>query len=535
MPDPYIFGRFEVRPDERQVLVDGKAAVLGARALDLLLCLIERRDRVVGKDELLQLVWPGVVVEENNLTVQISALRKLLGPQAVATVAGRGYRFTLTPATASQSPAESDCVSAPTPTEIDLSLPDKPSIAVLPFANMSGDAEQEYFTDGVTEDIITELSRFHSLFVIARNSSFTYKGKAVDVRTVAKELGVRYVLEGSVRKAANRIRVTAQLVDSVTGNHIWAEKYDRVMEDVFDVQEEVTLAIVASIAPQIDAAERDKASRLRPENLSAHEIGLRAWTLAMAALGNTDTAMREEAARVAREALAIDPRSRYALNALELTLWQQIVFGGAADRKAVFDECMRLVATVIRMDPSDSFAHTRAAWAIVYDPNGPRVDEALAHARHAYELNPNSVDTLVCLGYLEGYNGHWDRGTEHLLAALRRSPRDPRITYVYSGLAQGSCFTAEYANGVEYARRGVSTAPNYGFNHVYLAMNYVGCGELDKAGAAFAVAQRLIPAWVESRLQRESPILHPSDRRRFRVFLRVAAGLEEPSAADAVR
>ena len=241
MPDPYIFGRFEVRPDERQVLVDGKAAVLGARALDLLLCLIERRDRVVGKDELLQLVWPGVVVEENNLTVQISALRKLLGPQAVATVAGRGYRFTLTPATASQSPAESDCVSAPTPTEIDLSLPDKPSIAVLPFANMSGDAEQEYFTDGVTEDIITELSRFHSLFVIARNSSFTYKGKAVDVRTVAKELGVRYVLEGSVRKAANRIRVTAQLVDSVTGNHIWAEKYDRVMEDVFDVQEEVTL------------------------------------------------------------------------------------------------------------------------------------------------------------------------------------------------------------------------------------------------------------------------------------------------------
>ena len=161
--------------------------------------------------------------------------------------------------------------------EIDLSLPDKPSIAVLPFANLSGDPEQEYFTDGITEDVITELSRFHSLFVIARNSTFTYKGKAVDVRTVAKELGVRYVLEGSIRRAANRIRVTAQLIDALTGNHIWAEKYDRVLEDIFAVQEELTRSIVTAIAPQIQVAEQSKVRRRRPTNLSAYEIAVRAW------------------------------------------------------------------------------------------------------------------------------------------------------------------------------------------------------------------------------------------------------------------
>jgi adenylate cyclase len=169
--------------------------------------------------------------------------------------------------------------SAPKPVraagEIDLSLPDKPSIAVLPFANMSGDPEQEYFTDGITEDIITELSRFQSLFVIARNSSFTYKGKAVDVRQISKELGVRYVVEGSIRRSGNRVRVTAQLIDSFSGNHLWAEKYDRVLEDIFAVQEEVTACIVSAIAPQVDAAEALRARRAghRPEQRAGLDDG----------------------------------------------------------------------------------------------------------------------------------------------------------------------------------------------------------------------------------------------------------------------
>jgi adenylate cyclase len=168
--------------------------------------------------------------------------------------------------------------ATPQPADVQLTLPDKPSIAVLPFQNMSGDPEQEYFADGITEDLITELSRFNSLFVIARNSSFSYKGRSPDVRQVGRELGVRYVLEGSIRKSSNRIRVTGQLVDALTGNHIWAERYDRVLEDIFAVQEEVTQAIVAAIAPRIESTEQSKAARRRPDNLTAYEIGLLAWT-----------------------------------------------------------------------------------------------------------------------------------------------------------------------------------------------------------------------------------------------------------------
>ena len=213
---------------------------------------------------------------------------------------------------------------------IDLSLPDKPSIAVLPFVNMSGDPEQDYFTDGITEDIITELSRFHELFVIARNSSFTYKGKAVDLRTVAKELGVRYVLEGSIRKSANRVRVTAQLIDALNGRHIWAEKYDRVLEDVFLVQEEITQSIIVAIAPEIEAAERSKL-RQRSANLSAYEIAVRASASAHEARLNHDDSLRDRAIAEAKQALAIDAGS-----ALAHLQWQRLFFRTAVDRDAAW-------------------------------------------------------------------------------------------------------------------------------------------------------------------------------------------------------
>ncbi len=222
---------------------------MGARAFDLLVALVERRHRVVTKNELLDVVWPGLVVEENNLQVHISALRKLLGQDAIATIPGRGYQFTL---------ADSDSTTAPNVGfgEPDLTVPDLPSIAVLPFANMTGQPEQDHFIDGVTEDIITELSRFRSLFVIARNSTFSYKGASADIREIGKQLGVRYVLEGSIRRVADEIRVTGQLIDAQSGNHIWAERYDRVLGDIFALQEDLTRAIVTAIAPQIDAAER---------------------------------------------------------------------------------------------------------------------------------------------------------------------------------------------------------------------------------------------------------------------------------------
>ena len=273
--------------------------------------------------------------------------------------------------------------------------PDKPSIAVLPFQNMSGDAEQEYFTDGITEEIITELSRFHSLFVIARNSSFSYKGKSPDIRQVGRELGVRYVLEGSIRKASNRIRVTGQLIDTLTGNHIWAERYDRVLEDIFAVQEEVTQAIVAAIAPQIESTEQSKASRRRPDNLSAYEIALRAWAHAWEGQDKADRALLDQSIREAREALAIDPNSVLALHALAYAHGTALLLRMAADP----EHC-----------PSGSHVGGRAChrtgrygcvWlraesvGVLLGGQLDRYPDALADARRAHEMNPN--DTFVLL------------------------------------------------------------------------------------------------------------------------------------------
>ena len=197
--------------------------------------------------------------------------------------------------------APAPTIAAPPAADIPLALPEKPSIAVLPFLNMSGDPGQEYFTDGITEDIITDLSRFRSLFVIARHSSFSYKGKSPDIREVGKELGVRYVLEGSIRKASNRIRVTAQLIDTLTGSHIWAERYDRVLEDIFAVQEEVTQAIVAAIAPQIETMEQSKAGRRRPNSLSAYEIALTGVGPCIEGNGKADRTLLERSIREAKK------------------------------------------------------------------------------------------------------------------------------------------------------------------------------------------------------------------------------------------
>jgi adenylate cyclase len=295
--------------------------------------------------------------------------------------------------------------TAPRPADVPLALPDKPSIAVLPFANMSGDPEQEYFTDGITEDIITELSRFRSLFVIARNSSFSYKGNSPDVRQVGRDLGVRYVLEGSIRKASNRVRVTGQLIDTLTGSHIWAERYDRVLEDIFAVQEELTQSIVRAIAPQIEAAEQEKLRRQRPGNLGAYEIAVRAGAKAWEAFSKADRELRELAIADARAALDIDARSSIALNALALAQWQHIVQGTAGDPDAIWREGLEAADRAIEADRSDSNAYAARARLLVHASDRDRIVEALANARQGNALNPHNLVSLVALAYVENVAG----------------------------------------------------------------------------------------------------------------------------------
>ncbi|MFP6732647.1 MAG: winged helix-turn-helix domain-containing protein [Rhodospirillales bacterium] len=265
----YRFGDFALDTDSLELTQAGKAVEVEPQVFSLLACLIENRERVVSKDELIERVWDGRIVSDGTLNTRINSVRRAVGDDGkrqavIKTFPRRGFRFV------AELEGESDAPLAPPAT----AASDKPSIAVLPFDNLSGDPEQEYFSDGLADDIISALSRIRQLFVVARNSSFAYKHGAADVRNLARELGVRYVVEGSVRKAGNQVRISVQLVDGDTGGQIWNGRYDRELEDIFAVQDEVVQNVVGAAIPKLGRAELDRARRKTPENLDAWDLYL---------------------------------------------------------------------------------------------------------------------------------------------------------------------------------------------------------------------------------------------------------------------
>ena len=326
----FLFEDYVLDLDRRELTRGSKAIAIGPQVFDLLAYLVRNREHVVSKDNLLDAVWGGRIVSESTLTSHINAVRKAIGDNGeeqrlVRTIARKGFRFvgevreTDAPDGFSSPKAESaasDETAAPART-----LPDKPSIAVLAFQNLSGDAEQEYFADGVVEDIITALSRIRWLFVIARNSSFTYKGRAVDVKQISRELGVRYVLEGSVRRAANRVRITGQLIDAAAGTHLWAERFEGSLDDIFELQDQVATSVVGAIAPQLERAEIERAKRKPTEHLGAYDYYLRG----MADLHRGTREAIDEALRLFEKAIELDPdfASAYA-TASWCHLWRKV-------------------------------------------------------------------------------------------------------------------------------------------------------------------------------------------------------------------
>ena len=298
-------------------------------------------------------------------------------------------------------------------------LPSKPSIAVLPFANMSGDPEQEYFSDGITEDIITELSRFRFLFVIARNSSFAYKGRALDLREIGRNLGVRYIVEGSIRRTGNRVRVTAQLIDAGTGNHLWAERYDRKLEDIFSVQDEIARRIVTSLAPRIEAEDLDLAKRKPPEDMRAYDYYLRAKPLLETPHGGADLS---QALAFCDRAIAIDPS--YARGHAQKAFCYVI---GILLMEAENVEEWRLLAvqcaeTAVSLDPMDEFCHWALGEAAV---QAKQHDRALDHMARALAINPNDANILAASGYIHALTGDPEEGLRQMGSALERNPSSP--------------------------------------------------------------------------------------------------------------
>ncbi len=532
MVHSYTVGACEVRPDERRVIQDGKPAVLGARAFDLLLCLIEQRDRMLTKTELMDTVWPGVVVEENNLTVHVSALRKLLGPQAIATIPGRGYRFAMEVVDSraaavvdarAAAPVDARVAAPVAPVapgdEAALSLPDKPSIAVLPFANLGGGADQEYFSDGVTEDIITELSRFRSLFVIARNSSFSYKGKAQDVRVIARELGVRYVLEGSMRRADQRIRVTAQLCDALTGAQLWAEHYERALEDIFAVQEELTRAIVGAIAPQIESSEFRKLRGGRAKQLNSDEMAMRARDLARQADKDASQVSHADALQMAEDAVALDVECGAALSTIAYLHWRRLWAGSGPqspdDAKAGLDAARR----AIDVDSSDHVAHLWKGMLLVYCDQPAA---GLADLRRAHELNPNDALTLSLLGQIEAGAGHVESGIRHAQEALRLSPRDPMRWSYLNSLAWAYFAGDDLANAVSTATLAAGEAPHFYPPHLCLALSHAGLSAPKAAAAEIKLAHTLAPQRVDDRAAGRWQLADPAIRLRASTLLHAA-------------
>jgi TolB-like protein len=335
-----------------------------------------------------------------------------------------------------------------------LPLPDRPSIAVLPFTNMSGDPGQEYFSDGITEDIITELSRFSSLFVIARNSSFAYKGQAVDLRRVARELGVRYLLEGSIRRAGKRVRITAQLIDSASGNHIWAERYDREIEDIFDLQEDITRNVVTSLAPQIEMAEIERVRGEESQNVSAYDLALKAKAVLFDGIKSSSPEVTEQAIEAAEEALAIDPRNVQALWTQGFAYHMLCTWGAGADTEVLTNRAWTVVQRLSEIDSTNPYC-CMISGAICWDRG--EYDLGVDHMRRGYKLNPNFAWNLISLAWCESLAGLTEEAREHAELGLRLSPRDMDfwLGTAYLALAQANFADKNFEKAIEMGKRAI--------------------------------------------------------------------------------
>jgi adenylate cyclase len=387
-----------------------------------------------------------------------------------------------------------------------LALPDKPSIAVLPFDNMSGDAEQEYFSDGITEDIITDLSKVSALFVIARNSSFTYKGRAVDVKQVAADLGVRYVVEGSVRKAGNRVRVTSQLIDGGTGGHLWAERYDRELDDIFEVQDEVTRNIVDALRIQLTPDEAERAGARGAADLEAYDLVLRAREHAFRFTADEN----REAVRLLDEAIARDPQSSTAHAALALTLSGDYVNAwNGADGETV-KRCLRLAERSAELDDRDPQAHWALAVAHMWTRD---LDRAVSEAKRTIVLDPNSAMAYAILGNTLGYAGRPAEAVESVERAMRLDPQYPDIYLHFLGHAH--VLAGDYETAIEILRRRVLRNPGTDVSRVLLASCHGHLGRLDEARAEWQAALEANPAFSLEQKGSVLPYADPADWRRI--------------------
>ena len=494
------------------------------QVFDLLVHLLANCDRVVSKDDLIASIWRGRIVSDSTVTSRINAARKAVGDSGavqklIRTIPRKGFRF-VGEICAANGNGKLVAAALDETHESKLGLPplaDRPAIAVLPFTNMTGDPQQEYFSDGISEDIITALSKLRWFFVIARNSSFTYKGKAVHLKQIGEELGVGYVVEGSVRKDGDRVRITVQLNDVFTGRHIWAERYDRKLADVFAVQDEITDAIVAAIEPQLYVAENFRAQRKPPDSMDA-------WDLVMRALSHYWRITRQDslvAQALLEKAIAIDPNygQAHGVLAASHTFGVHMGWENSATARPIAE---RAAQAAILADSGDPWAHYALGCVHMF---ARRFDDSRAEFALALRLNPNFSLAQGYYGLLSAYCGRIEEAELAIRRALRLSPHDPLSAIYFCVASVAQYAKGNYKEAMRLAREGIRQRPDFAASHRILVAAAGMAGDNDIAKAALQELRRAQPNVSLQWIAKEVPIKHDAGRQHYLEGLR-RAGLD---------
>jgi TolB-like protein len=489
----YLFEEYAFDTDRRELHRRTDAVSITPQVFDLLDYLIRNRERVVSKDDLIKAIWNGRSVSDAALTTRLNAARSAIGDSGeeqrlVKTLPRKGFRFVgqvreVREVAGLNSGDTHDSVPA---------LPDKPSIAVLPFANMSGDPEQEYFADGMVEEITTALSRFKWLFVVARNSSFTFKGKTVDIKDVGRQLGVRYILEGSVRKASDKVRITGQLIDALTGAHLWADRFERDLTDVFALQDDITIAVVSAIQPKLLQTEIALAARRQPENLTAYDLFLRA--LPQYYLSTRESLA--EATVLAHRALELDPRFGVVAALVGACHMQNVTRGYAIDPEFERKEAVRLVRLALKID--DTVPETLAWAAIISAFIVGDYESAIEMADRAVALNPNSFQAWSCRGWVFRVAGLPEEAILSFERAIRVSPMDPLLHRALVGLGMAFIELRRFDEAIVAGKKALRQNPFFSPAQRCLTSAFALVGRDEEAREVAARLLELDPAFTVS-------------------------------------
>ena len=484
MATTYEFGPFRLDADGEILLRDGQPTVLGQRAVALLRLLLECEGRPVSKDALFNAAWPGLAVEDSNLTVQIAALRRAFGEAGgaewIETLPRRGYRYV------GPTLAKAISTTAASPTSPP-ALPDKPSVAVLRFANLSDDPQQDYFADGMVEDIIAGLSRIKWLFVIARNSSFAYKGAAVDPMRVGRELGVRYLVQGSVRKDGSRVRVSAHMIEAESGHQLWSERFDRRLDDVFTLQDEIALNVVSAIEPSLRRAEFERMKRKRPDSLDAYDLVLQAQP-------DVDSGMParvSKALTVLKRALLLDPS--YALAHANAAMCHHCLYLRSGLREEDRAASVRYAEGALAYGRDDPRALTLAGFSIGMDGH----DRAAAFIAMdaALSISPSSALTYILGSVIRAWGGEAESAIEWSERGMRLSPLDPWAFAAFDAQALSYFHLGRYDKAVQAAHKSIQANPAHSITYVQLAAALSKSGRMEDAKAAAARVMELHPSF----------------------------------------